>query len=245
MHRAVLLTLLAAPAALAAPFDTSVQVRLIDAGGAPVHGDHGVILRLVGDDDPLDADVICHAVDLGTVAVADGFLSIALPAVPEACVDQYLALLVDGAELGPRSRLGAVPRAAVAGRAPVSVSHHSAGAGSWTAWAIPEGGMQVTGPLSVAFTPGRASTVQACYSLTCSFGGSRTWVQLTLDGASNETGWHENDLSIAAFTINGCATWPNVSAAAHTIAVMAHDDTPSAGSCWRGKLDVDVFETAP
>ncbi len=96
--------------------------------------------------------------------------------------------------------------------------------------------------ISLPFTLTKPATIQACYSLTCTFRGNRTWIGIHLDGgAQNETGWHENDLNIGAFSVTPCATWINVPAGSHTITIQANHNQTGTTNCWRAKLDVNAF----
>lgn len=105
-----------------------VQVRLLDADGAPLAGEHAVVARWVDAELGGSAlgEVLVHA------ALADGFVSVALPEVEAAAL--WLELLVDGAPLAPRHPV----EAGVA-----AVAHRVVPSGlSWRgdAWTLPGGG---------------------------------------------------------------------------------------------------------
>ncbi len=222
--------------------DLNQQIRLTDGEGTPIVGAHTVELRLQDDAAIGAPDAHCYTTGPLSVTLDDGYASVAMTGVPDSCwsVARHLATIVDGTELGPRRLVADVPRAR---RAPVAVEHFTSGSGAWSPLYTPGHSATPIPQLTRVFTTSRTGLVHSCYSLTCSLGGHRVFVALRLDGATNETGWFESDLSTGSYTIHACASWPSVGAATHTVHVEMHTLPTSSASCWRGKLDVDVYYT--
>lgn len=118
---------LMAGAALAQTVNLPWQGRVLDGTGAPVEGEHSVVLELWND---ASAGTRVHREDLGTVTLQAGYLGAQLSDVSLDALDEplWLLTLVDGQELPPRLPLGMVPRAAHAESASVAAlasrAHH-------------------------------------------------------------------------------------------------------------------------
>jgi hypothetical protein len=223
--------------------DLRQSVRLLGADGAPLTGTRAVEVRLQDDQAIGSPDAHCWTSGPLSTAFEDGYATVALTGVPDSCwtAARWLAFLVDGTELGPRQPVLDVPRAR---RAPVAVEHFNTGSASWSPAYSPITTVTPIPQLTRTFATSRTATIHACYSLTCSFAGSRAWIGFKLDGVLNETGWFESDLNLGAHTVNACATWPNVAAgASHTMLVEMNRNPAASTSCWRGKLDIDVYYT--
>lgn len=100
--------------ALAAAQEAPVTLRLLDADGAPRSGPHEVSVALY---DAADATEPLAAARYAAV-LADGFVSVPLPPWPEARVEAWLELAVDGVVLGARERVMPLPVARVIERVP-------------------------------------------------------------------------------------------------------------------------------
>jgi hypothetical protein len=222
--------------------DLRQSVRLLGADGAPLTGTRAVEVRLQDDQAIGSPDAHCWTSGPLSTAFEDGYATVALTGVPDSCwtAARWLAFLVDGTELGPRQPVLDVPRAR---RAPVAVEHFTSGSGAWPTNYTAGETITVIPQLTRTFTTTRQAHVHACYSVTCSLGGHRVWVGLRMDGAYNETGWFESDVTTGAYTVNACASWPSVAAASHTVHVEMNRTSTSSAVCWRGKLDIDVYYT--
>jgi hypothetical protein len=113
--------------AKAADADVVQQVRLMDALGAAVSGQHSVVVSVVDDADPALPEGVCYNSDLGTIDFVDGFASLALDGVPASCFAEaaWVAVQIGGVELLPRTRVHDSPRAAIARQVPTAASPSS------------------------------------------------------------------------------------------------------------------------
>ncbi|MFT6146362.1 MAG: hypothetical protein ACJAZO_003265 [Myxococcota bacterium] len=112
MQHLLALALAFAPfAAVAAPFDLSHSGRLVDVSGAPLNGDHSVVITAyygAGQS---------NSWTFNPVSIQDGYYSVVLDGVDTRwfASDVEVGVAMDGtAEMSPRSRVGSVPRAHVA-----------------------------------------------------------------------------------------------------------------------------------
>ena len=104
-----------AASATAGTIDIVEQIRLLDGTGAPLNGPLTVSVSLVDDNDPALPESACFTASLGSVIFADGYATLPLADVPIDCFQAptWIAVTIDGSELGPR-----LPSATC--RAPVS-----------------------------------------------------------------------------------------------------------------------------
>lgn len=113
-QRALVLGLALAGPAVAAPVELDVQVRVLDAAGAPVNGAHELVARLY----PAEgAGTAAYTATFDDVALQDGFASLRLGVDPAldsavAAANPWIGLTVDGGAELSRQRAGAVPLAA-------------------------------------------------------------------------------------------------------------------------------------
>lgn len=206
---------LAAPAS-AVPLDLNHQGRLLDAGGAPIHGTHLVDLGLA---DASSGGSVTWLVDDASVPFDDGYFSLALPDVPAATFaagDRWLAVRVDnGAELLPRVPMSAVPWAIRAGTvdAPAGCVADSTLVWSGAGWSC----APRVAPVQLAndtntCTPARAGTLRwTGATLDLCTGGAWDVVHSSVGAIPNLALWLRADDGVVLGSGTDIASWEDQS----------------------------------